>query len=214
LKVQKDVALMSDMADPAPDGIAAPAPAAAAAHHRPDRAPGPAAGGPGHAPVPGRDPEAVRRFIEDFASALAEMGVPRMPARVFVALLASDPGRLTAAELADQLSASPAAMSGAVRYLLQVGLVRREGEPGTRKHYYRVPDDVWDELITLRNRAMARWTAVLREGIPALGPDTPAGARIAESVRYFEFVSAELPLVITRWRERKAALDGQAASDR
>ena len=165
-------------------------------------------------PVPQRDGEAVRRFIEDFASALAEMGVPRMPARVFAALLASDPGRLTAPELADQLSASPAAMSGAVRYLLQVGLIRREGEPGSRRHYYRVPDDVWDELITLRNRAMARWTAVLREGVPALGADTPAGARIAESVRYFEFVSAELPLVITRWRELKAALGGQTVGGR
>ncbi len=162
----------------------------------------------------GRDHAAVRRFIDDFASALAEMGVPRMPARVFAALLTSDSGRLTAAELADQLSASPAAMSGAVRYLLQVGLTRREGEPGSRRHYYRVPDDVWDELITIRNRAMARWTAVLREGVPILGADTPAGARIAESVRYFEFVSAELPLVMTRWRERKAALDGQATRDR
>jgi DNA-binding transcriptional regulator GbsR (MarR family) len=143
-----------------------------------------------------RNDEAVRRFVEDFASALAEMGVPRMPARVFVALLTSDSGRLTAAELAARLRASPAAMSGAVRYLIQTGLVRREGEPGSRRHYYRVPDDVWDELSTI------------------LGADTPAGARIAESVRYFEFVSAELPLVITRWRERRAALDGQASRDR
>src|SRR4030088_2604301 len=128
-----------------------------------------------------RNDEAVRRFVEDFASALAEMGVPRMPARVFVALLPSDSGRLAAA-------APP-------------------------PHYYRVPDDVWDELSTIRNRAMARWTAVLREGVPILGADTPAGARIAESVRYFEFVSAELPLVITRWRERRAALHGQASRD-
>ena len=201
------------LAGPAPGeaasvrGEATPARGGASAH-------GPVARAHGDAPMTERDHEAVRRFIEDFASALTEMGVPRMPARVFVALLTSDSGRLTAAELADQLSASPAAMSGAVRYLLQVGLTRREGEPGSRRHYYRVPDDVWDELITIRNRAMARWTAVLREGAAILGADTPAGARIAESVRYFEFVSAELPLVMTRWRERKAALDGQATRDR
>jgi predicted transcriptional regulator len=173
---------------------------------------GPAAGQSGAAAQ--RDETAVRRFIEDFATALSEMGVPRMPARVFVGLLTSDSGRLTAAELAGQLGASPAAISGAVRYLLQIGLIRREGEPGSRRHYYRVPDDVWNELITLRNRAMARWTAVLREGVPVLGADTPAGSRIAESVRYFEFVGAELPLVIARWREHNAALDGQAVTDR
>jgi hypothetical protein len=72
---------------------------------------------------------------------------------------------------------------------------------------------VWDELTTIRDRAMTRWTAVLREGVPVLGADTPAGARIAESVRYFEFVSAELPLVISRWRERKAAHDRPAVRD-
>src|SRR5215467_2079477 len=161
-----------------------------------------------------RDEAAVRRFIEDFAQALTEMGVPRMPARVFVALVTSDPGRLTAAELAATLHASPAAMSGAVRYLVQLGLIRREGEPGSRRPYYRVPDDVWGEIISIRNRAMARWTAVLREGVPVLGADTPAGVRIADSARFFEFVSAELPLVIDRWQDRKAARDGRPVRGR
>jgi predicted transcriptional regulator len=173
-------------------------------------APEPHQAATGHAGAPApRDEAAVRRFIEDFAQALTEMGVPRMPARVFVALVTSDSGRLTAAELAATLHASPAAMSGAVRYLVELGLIRREGEPGSRRHHYRVPDDVWGEIISIRNRAMARWTAVLREGIPILGPDTPAGLRITDSVRFFEFVGAELPLVIDRWQDRKAALDGR-----
>jgi predicted transcriptional regulator len=153
----------------------------------------------------------VSRFVEDFASALIEMGVPRMPARIFSALLTSDPGRLTAAELADRLRASPAAVSGAVRYLIQVGLVRREGEPGSRRHYYRVPDNVWDEVIRIRDRLVTRWTGVLRQGVEILGAETPAGARVAESVRYFEFVGSELPLVIARWRESRAAVDADRA---
>jgi DNA-binding transcriptional regulator GbsR (MarR family) len=190
------------MAVPARGSAAAPAPGSAAAPARDGAA------------VPPRDEAAVRRFIEDFAQALTEMGVPRMPARVFVALVTSDPGRLTAAELAATLHASPGAMSGAVRYLVQLGLIRREGEPGSRRHYYRVPDDVWGEIISIRNRAMARWTAVMREGVPVLGADTPAGLRITDSVRFFEFVSAELPLVVDRWQERKAALDGRPGPGR
>jgi predicted transcriptional regulator len=165
-------------------------------------------------PAPARDDAAVVRFVEDFASALVEMGVPRMPARVFAALVTSDSGRLTAADLAARLQASPAAVSGAVRYLVQIGMVRRETEPGSRRHYYRAPDNVWGEVITNRDRLMARWTSVLREGVGILGADSPAGARVAESVRFFEFVSSELPLVIARWRESQAALDGdQAARD-
>lgn len=154
-----------------------------------------------------RDEDAVSLFTERFAAVLVEAGIPRMPARVFAALLAADSGRLTAAELAGQLQASPAAVSGGVRYLIGVGLVSREGKPGSRRHHYRVPDNVWDEVIRSRDRLMARWTAVLRDGIELLGADTPAGARLADSVRYFEFVSAELPHVLASWRVRKAALD-------
>ena len=73
----------------------------------------------------GRDEEAVRRFIERFALDLAEAGMARMPARVFAALLADDDGRLTAAELAELLQVSPAAISGAVRYLAQLRMVSR-----------------------------------------------------------------------------------------
>jgi DNA-binding transcriptional regulator GbsR (MarR family) len=153
-----------------------------------------------------RPDEAVARFIERFASVLVEAGIPRMPARVFAALTASDAGSLTAAELSDRLQASPAAVSGGVRYLIGVGMVSREGEPGSRRHHYRIPDDVWDRVVSGRDQVLNRWTAVLREGIELLGPDTPAGARMADSVQYFEFVSAELPRVLARWQEHKAAL--------
>jgi len=153
-----------------------------------------------------RDQAAVNRFVERFASVLVEAGIPRMPARVFAALFATDSGRLTAAELSEQLQASPGAVSGGVRYLIGVGMVSREGEPGSRRHHYHVPDNVWDEVISGRDRVMAKWTAVLRDGVETVGAETPAGARLAESVQYFEFVSAELPRVLARWQERKAAL--------
>jgi DNA-binding transcriptional regulator GbsR (MarR family) len=152
----------------------------------------------------GRDPEAVAEFIERFAGILYESGVPRMPARVFVALLASDSGRLTAADLGASLRVSPAAVSGAVRYLLQVGLVSGAGEPGSRRLSYSVPDDIWQHLLRLRNATMTRWADVLRDGADLLGTDSPAGERVAESARYFEFVATELPAVLARWDEFKA----------
>src|SRR5215211_9163882 len=62
-------------------------------------------------PSDGRDEEAVMRFVERFALTFSEAGVPRMAARVFVALLVSDDGRRTAAELAEMLRVSPAAIS-------------------------------------------------------------------------------------------------------
>ena len=177
-----------------------------------DGAPPPSTGVPAPGDgTAGRDRSAVTRFVEDLASALMEMGIPRMPARVFAALLTTDSGRLTAAELAAQLQISPAAVSGAVRYLVQIGMARRESEPGSRRHYYRAPNNVWDEVIGIRDHLMARWTGVLREGVGILGADTPAGERVAESVRFFEFVSSELPLVIRKWRERGLGGDTDGA---
>jgi len=156
---------------------------------------------------PAADSEALHRFTERFASVLVDAGIPRMPARVFSVLLSSDSGRMTAAELAEQLQASPAAVSGGVRYLIGVGMISREGKPGSRRHYYRIPENVWQEVVSGRDRLMERWTAVLRDGIGLLGRDTPAGARLADSVEFFEFVTAELPRVLARWQEHKAALD-------
>ena len=79
------------------------------------------------------EPEAedpLFEYIERFAAVLVLAGFPAMPARVFVALLVTDSGRLSAAELAGLLRISPAAVSGAVRYLIQVGLVHKERVPG------------------------------------------------------------------------------------
>jgi len=154
---------------------------------------------------PQRDAVAVRRFIERLASLLNESGLPPMPARVFVALLAADSSRLTAAELAGQLGVSPAAVSGGVRYLIQVGMVSREGESGSRRHYYRVPDRVWPEYLRVRDQVVLRWASIMREGADVLGASSPAGERLAESAMFFDFVSKELPSMLDRWQEYKDA---------
>ena len=152
-----------------------------------------------------RDSAAVRQFIQRFASLLADAGMPRMPARIFVALLTADTSRLTAEELAGLLKVSPAAVSGGVRYLIQVGLVSRETEPGSRRHVYVMPDNVWHEVLRVRDGIMMRWADAMRGGAEVLGAGTPAGGRLAESAMYFEFVSKELPLMLDRWEDYKAA---------
>jgi DNA-binding transcriptional regulator GbsR (MarR family) len=154
-----------------------------------------------------RDPAAVRSFIESFTSQLTQAGFPRTPARIFVALLTSDSSRLSAAELGELLQTSPASVSGGVRYLIQVGLVTSEGEPGSRRQHYRMPADVWDELVKLRDRQFARWVTELRDGVTALGSTTPAGARMADTVRYFEFLSAEMSRMLARWHDHAAAAE-------
>jgi DNA-binding transcriptional regulator GbsR (MarR family) len=149
-----------------------------------------------------RDEDAVARFVERFALTFSEAGVPRMPARVFSALLVADEGKRTAAELAETLKVSPAAVSNAVRYLTQVGLVAREREPGERRDHYRIHGgDTWYEVTIRRDAMLVRWQEDLREGIEAVGADTPAGKRLEETRRFYQFVHEETPRLLERWRE-------------
>jgi DNA-binding transcriptional regulator GbsR (MarR family) len=149
-----------------------------------------------------RDSAAVREFIERFTAHLVQTGFPRTPARIFVALLTADSSRMTAAELGEVLQASPASVSGGARYLVQVGLIVAEGEPGSRRQHYRMPDTVWQDIVGLRERQFSRWSADLRDGVEVLGADSPAGVRMAQTVRYFEFITAEMAGLLERWQER------------
>jgi hypothetical protein len=150
------------------------------------------------------DREGVTRFVERFAAALTDAGMPRMPARAFVALLVTDSGRLTAAELADQLHSSAGAISGAVRYPHPDAAGRPRARarlpqgtlPGPRRRLargHRAP-----------RRLRARWAAAMEEGIAAVGPDTPAGARLAETQAFFAFMQKEMPALVERWQEYRS----------
>ena len=192
---------------PATEASRTRAPASATSHPTPAAALDPATDADGHRSADSRDADsrdagAVRAFIESFTGLLTQAGFPRTPARIFVALLTSDSSRLTAAELGELLQTSPASVSGGVRYLIQVGMVTAEGEPGSRRQHYRMPTDVWEEIVRLRDRQFARWVTELRDGVTALGPDSPAGTRMADTVRYFEFLSGEMSDLLARWRER------------
>jgi DNA-binding transcriptional regulator GbsR (MarR family) len=153
-------------------------------------------------PAVERDEEAVSQFVERFAATLTDAGFQRMGARVFVALLASESGKLTAAELAEQLRASPAAISGAVRFLVQLSLARRQREPGSRRDFYAVEDDVWYHVIDRRMTAITRWGDQISSGVEAVGKGSVAGSRLTDMVEFFDFMRTELPDVMDRWRDR------------
>jgi phage tail protein X len=120
----------------------------------------------------------------------------------------ADVAQVEALRLVDLLTISPAAVSGVVRYLLQVELVKRERDPGSRRDHYRVLDEVWQEAIFNRDKVLARWETNLAEGVELLGPDTPAGRRLNESVRMFQFLRRELKGTQERWIAERDARPG------
>jgi hypothetical protein len=146
------------------------------------------------------------RFVERFAMVLTESGLPRMPARVFAYVLAEDAERYTAAELAAGLRISNAAVSGAVRYLVQVGMLTREREPGARSDHYRIFDeDVWGVIFTKRLPVLKVYEDAAAEAADMLKPG-PGADRMRESQEFFAFARAEQARMIERWREHRRSL--------
>ena len=107
--------------------------------------------------------------------------MPRMPARVFAVLLAADAGRLTAPS-SPSAAGQPRRVSGAVRYLTQISLIEREREPGSRRDVYRLRRRPRGTRRSSAARPLLeRWEGALRDGVDAVGPDTPAGARLQDT---------------------------------
>ncbi len=156
--------------------------------------------------------ERLLRFVERFAMVLADSGMPRMAARVFSYALAADAERWTAGELAAALRVSPAAISGALRYLVPAGLLGREREPGARSDHYRVAgDDIWSQIYFQREAMLAPYEEVAAEGVAVLG-DRPGGRRMRETQAFMAFMRAELPHLMQRWQRHRADLrDDQGA---
>jgi len=151
--------------------------------------------------------ETASGFVERFAADMTEAGMQRMASRVFACLLSSDEGSLSSAQLGERLRISPAAVSGAVRYLSQVHMVSREREPGSRRELYRVHENVWYEALLDRDQLLSRWTSTLRAGEQSLGPGTPAGRRIRDTYDFLEFMQGELSGMLARWYAHRATRD-------
>jgi DNA-binding transcriptional regulator GbsR (MarR family) len=149
--------------------------------------------------------EATSAFIEEFALSLTAAGMQRMAARVFAALLSADDGALTARQLADVLRVSPAAVSGAMRYLEQARMARRIRRPGERVDHYTLAGEgvAWYESTASRSGLLDRMAQSLATAVDAIGEDTPAGARLAETREFFEYLTGEMRAVIDRWHERR-----------
>jgi predicted transcriptional regulator len=147
----------------------------------------------------------VNAAVERAAAGFAAAGFPKMPARALMALVSSEDGRLTAAELSDRLGVSPAAVSGAVRYLQTVGFVQRLSMPGSRRDLYALHDDEWYIASTRRSpvyQSLAVLTDAVAEALPA---GSAAGGRVAEMGRFYRFLAARVPALLDDWERERAS---------
>lgn len=157
-----------------------------------------------------RDEEAVRGFVERLALLFADWGFPRMAARVLFALMTAEAPGLTATELAERLDASAAAISGAVRYLGQLGFVVREPVPGSRRDLYRLRDHTWYAGTATAVQFYDLIISAADEVLDAVGgPDSTVGERVSEMRDFFAFVRSRVPALLDEWQATRQAQSGR-----
>jgi predicted transcriptional regulator len=155
-----------------------------------------------------RDEEAVRQYVENMARFLADWGFPRMAARVLMMMFAADETTMTAAEIAERLGISPAAVSGAVRYLQQLGLVVREPVPGSRRDRYSIPEHTWYQAALIKGGLFETLAKLSGQGVEAAGgPGSPAGARLLEMSEFYQFLQTEVAGLLEKWRDSRPDYD-------
>ena len=159
-----------------------------------------------------RDEEAMRSFVEQMARLLADFGLPRMAGRVLFAIMAADERALTAGDLATRLSVSPAAISGAVRLLIQLNMVVREPVANSRRDVYRLLDDSWYEVTLTKLTMLKSLIDIVDQGVRAAGgAATPAGARLAEMRDFYMFVRERMPQLLDEWAATRSPPNAKKA---
>jgi hypothetical protein len=135
-------------------------------------------------------PDEARGFADEFAEVMVRTGLPRMAARVFAALVTTDSGALTAAELVGGLRVSPASVSKAVGYLAGLELVRRERTG--RHERYLIDDDLWLRTWLTSAKTNAALAETAQRGVETFTAGTPTGARLDHMRRFFAQLSEDM----------------------
>lgn len=146
-----------------------------------------------------KDERALAEVMEHSAGVLVAAGFPKMPARVLMALTVTETAGLTASELAARLDVSAAAISGAVRYLQTLGIVRRISQVGSRRDLYQIPSD-WYALMVRNSPVYGVLADQAEAGLAAVGdPGSPATERLRDMAGFYRFLQGRLPEIIREW---------------
>lgn len=158
--------------------------------------------------------EEQRRLVEEFGLLYEQMGGTRMGGRVSGYLLMCDPPVQSLTRIAEALGVSKAAVSGAVRSLLQLGVVERVSEPGRRGDSYRALPGQMDTMLGLDH--VRTLHALLDRGLASVADrdQTHSNYALMSDLRRFSaFLETEIPGVIERWERRQGGGAAPATHD-
>ena len=145
-------------------------------------------------------------FVEEMGQALASYGMTPMAGRMWGWLLICDPPEQTAAELAEALHASRGAISGTARILAGAGFIKRSTRRGDRREYFSAQPEAFESFLRSAGRIYGQFRELAERGLAAIKDHSPPSKERLEEIRdLFGFVEREMPIVIERFLDERAA---------
>ncbi|MGZ3144594.1 GbsR/MarR family transcriptional regulator [Lentzea chajnantorensis] len=144
-----------------------------------------------------------RQVAEHLALTLVGAGMQRMAARVLAAFLFTDEDSLTAGDLSEELGASAGSVSGAVKMVMQMGLIERVPVQGSRREHYRMRDRAWTTLYGRQHAPIDDILDAVALGVEAVEPG-PARERLVYMRDFYEFLLSEVPALVERFEQRRS----------
>ncbi len=150
----------------------------------------------------------LSRFVETMGLGLESSGLPRAAGRMLAWLMVCDPPEQSADQLAEALLASSGGVSTNVRMLVQLQLVERVGQAGSRRSLYRVAPSAWDHAMKAQERPTSRLRELADVGLHLLAETDPARRRrLHEMHDYLAFMEREMPALRRRYHEERGRAD-------
>ena len=141
-------------------------------------------------------------FIEDMGQLMVGWGIARNTGRIYAYLLLQrEPVSLD--EMVDALEVAKSGASTASRQLVQLGLTRAVGQPGSRRVLYEALYTI-ESIVVARNKPLQDFLVRLRQGVRV----APAGAgrqRLQAMADICEMFAKEMPLLARRIERRRSA---------
>jgi DNA-binding transcriptional regulator GbsR (MarR family) len=149
-----------------------------------------------------RKQAARKDAAEHLALTLTDAGMQRMGARVLAAFLFTDEDSLTAGDLCEELGASAGSVSGAVKMVMQLGLIERVAVRGSRRDHYRMRDRAWTTLYGRQHAPIDDILSAVARGVETVEPG-PARERLVYMRDFYEFLLGEVPSLIERFERQR-----------
>ena len=144
--------------------------------------------------------QARDRFVRGMAQLLVPLGVPQTAARLYGYLLLNE-NPVSLDRIVADLEISKSTASVAARLLEMYTLVRRSGQPGTRRVLFEASDD-YNGMINAQKRSLEQLAALIKEGAQS-SPSKNTRERLATMAEFYLVNRNAMESAQREWSSRK-----------